>query len=79
MILSHVKLWQIDIMAFDLWGQGDQKYENQLQPTFLEFGSGDSWVILCLSSPNFWPSRPLNVKKMEVKVQKLISLGFYPQ
>ena len=58
MILSHVKLWQIDIMAFDLWGQGDQKYENQLQPTFLEF----EWAI--------------EGRKMEVKVQKLISLDF---
>ena len=33
---------QIEIMIFDLRGQGDHKYENQLKPTFLEFGSGDS-------------------------------------
>ena len=41
-ILSHGKLWQIEKMTFDLRGQGDHKYQNQLKPTFLEFGSGDS-------------------------------------
>ena len=45
-------------MTFDLWGQGDEKYENQLQPNFLEF----EWAI--------------EGRKMEVKIQKLISLDF---
>ena len=39
---SHYDPEQIDIMTFDLRGQGYQKYENQQKPTFLEFGTGDS-------------------------------------
>ena len=33
---SHYDLKQIDIMTFDLPGQGGQKLKNQLQPTLFK-------------------------------------------
>ena len=41
----------IQFMTSDLRGQGDKKYKDQIQPTFLKFGMWDLSVILSPYTP----------------------------